>query len=218
MFKSNRSKTVATLVGGAILGSAATVAVVFLLPFFSGDSAKDWRAGIPSNVLDTKSETTGKSIAVQRLEDILQFEKDFERRAALFGLLMSATEDGLIEYLDQSKEFDSPSIESAIIQKLASLNPQIAIDHVSTLPMSRQYDLVTAIFEEISLSNLDQARNLALALDQTLQQAALQGILRARHKYSDDLMLDIAKDLNQEIYAVSYLAKAVVFQPSKILR
>ena len=215
MLKSNHTKTISLLIGGAIVGSAATLAVVFFLPFFKGDSANNWRAGIPTNILDNTSGTTGTSVAVQDLEDIFQFETDFERKAALFGLLISATEPSLFEYLDQSKEIDSPSlrhsIESAIIQKLTSLNPQVALEQVKTLPTGRQRDLITLIFEEVSLSDLEDAKNLALALDPTLKQAAVRGILRARHKYSDDLMLDIAKALNQEIYAVSYLAKAVAF-------
>ncbi len=97
MFKSNQSKTISLMIGGAIVGSAATLAVVFLLPFFKGDSAKDWRAGIPSNILDNKSGTTGTSVAVQDLEDILQFQTDFERKTALFGLLVNASESSLIE-------------------------------------------------------------------------------------------------------------------------
>ncbi|MYD44912.1 MAG: hypothetical protein F4W92_00960 [Gammaproteobacteria bacterium] len=219
MLKSNQVKTGSALIGGAIVGSAATLAVVFLSPFFDGDNTKDWRAGIPSNILNTKSETTGTSISVQTLEDVLQFKTEFERRAALFGLLMSAAEDTLIEYLDKSKTFDSPSlrksIESAIIQKLASLNPQIALEQVRTLPIGNQQDLVTFIFEEVALSDLEDAKNLALALDPTLTQAAVQGILLARHKHSDDLLLDIAKELNQEAYAVRILAEAVAFSASE---
>jgi len=215
MFKSNQSKTISLMIGGAIVGSAATLAVVFLLPFFKGDSAKDWRAGIPSNILDNKSGTTGTSVAVQDLEDILQFQTDFERKTALFGLLVNASESSLIEYLEESEKLDSPSLrrttENVIVQKLASLNPQIALDQVHTLPTNRQQDLITAVFEELSLSDLNKAKNLALELDPTMKQAAVQGILLARHKHSDDLMLEIAKDLNQETYVVNYLAEAIAF-------
>ena len=215
MLKSNQTKTISLLIGGAIVGSAATLAVVFLLPFFKGDSAKDWRAGIPSNILNTESENTGTNVAVQELEDILQFETDFERKTALFGLLVNASESSLIEYLEESEQLDSPSLrlttKNVIIQKLASLNPQFAIDQVHTLPTNRQQDLITAIFEEISLSNLDQARILALDLDSTLKLAAVRGMFLSRHKHSDDLLMEIATELNQETYAVSYLAEAVAF-------
>jgi len=186
MFKSNQSKTISLMIGGAIVGSAATLAVVFLLPFFKGDSAKDWRAGIPSNILDNKSGTTGTSVAVQDLEDILQFQTDFERKTALFGLLVNASESSLIEYLEESEKLDSPSLrrttENVIVQKLASLNPQIALDQVHTLPTNRQQDLITAVFEELSLSDLNKAKNLALELDPTMKQAAVQGILLARQQ------------------------------------
>ncbi|MXW07283.1 MAG: hypothetical protein F4X56_00625 [Gammaproteobacteria bacterium] len=215
MFKSNQTKTISALIGGAIVGSAATLAVVFLLPFFKGDSATDWRAGIPSNIIESKSGTTGSSDAPKELEDILQFETDFERKTALFGLLMNASESSVIEYLEESQELEPPSLrrttENVIVQKLASLNAQIALDQVHALPMSRQQNLITAVFEELSLSDLNKAKNLALELDPTLKHAAVHGILLARHKHSDDLMLEIAKDLNQEAYAVTYLAEAVAF-------
>jgi len=117
--------------------------------------------------------------------------------------------------LEESEKLDSPSLrrttENVIVQKLASLNPQIALDQVHTLPTNRQQDLITAVFEELSLSDLNKAKNLALELDPTMKQAAVQGILLARHKHSDDLMLEIAKDLNQETYVVNYLAEAIAF-------
>lgn len=215
MFNSNRTRTVSSLIGGAIVGSVATLAVIFLLPSFNGDGDRNWRAGIPSNNLNIQSSTTGTSVSVQDLDDILQFETDFERKAALFGLLDKATETILIEYLADSQTFDSLQLRhttgSTIIQKLASLNPQSALDQVSTYPVGRQQDLITAIFEELALSNLNEAKNYAAKLERSMQKAALSGILKARHKHSYELLVEIARQLDHEAFAVSALAEAVSF-------
>ena len=215
MFKLNHSKTIAAVVGGAIIGSTATLAVVFLLTSFKGDGAKDWRAGIPSSTFDGKSSTTGQSISVQNLDDVLQLKTDFERKAALYGLLEKATETSLIEYLDESKSIDSlhlrDEFERAIVQKLASLKPQSALDQVSLLPKNRKEDLISAIFEEWSLSDLDEATSRALELDLQLKLAALRGILSTRHKHSDKILLEVAKQLENEAFAENFLAEAVAF-------
>lgn len=214
MFNLKHSKTIAALVGGAIVGVVATLAVVFLLPSFN-DGAKDWRAGIPSNAFEGKSSASGNSVSVQDLEDILQFKTEFERKAALLGLLVEATEISLIEYLEESQGFDSLHLrhatEHAIIQKLTYLNPQSALAQVSTLPTNRREDLVSAIFEELSLSDLDEAKRRAAELDPVLRQAALHGILTGRPKHSDDMLLKFAKQLKLETFAENFLAEAVAF-------
>lgn len=215
MFKSNQVHTVLALIAGAVVGSTATLAVVFLLPLFSGEGTTDWRAGIPSNTFDGKSTTTGASISVEDFDDILQFGTDFERKVALIGLLDKATETSLIEFFDKSQSFDSEHLrnisENMITQKLASMHPQSALEQVSTLPINRQQVLITTIFEEISLADLNEARSRASDLEPKLQQAALRGILRANHKHSHEQLLEIATQLDQKSFAVNFLAEAVAF-------
>ena len=215
MLKLNQIRTLIAVIGGAMVGVAATLVVVFLLPIFIGESTKDWRAGIPSNTIDSKSAATGTSISVEDLEDILQFETVFERNAALIGLLDKATETSLIEFFDVSQGFDTVHLQhmsqNLIIQKLAFLNPKSALDQLSVLPIERQQSLITTIFEEISLSDLQEARNHALDLKPMLQRAALRGILQARHKHSNELLLEVAAQLDQTAFAVNFLAEAVAF-------
>ncbi len=215
MFKSNHIRTLIALIGGALVGSAATLAVVFLLPMYSGEGTKDWRADIPTATFDSKSAITGASISVENLNDILQFDTDFERKAALFRLLDKTPETTLIELLNESQKLDSEHLrrmsEDMIIQKLASLNPESALKQVTALPMNRKEDLISTIFEEISLSDIDEARNRALELDPELKQAALLGILQTSHKHSRELLLEIATQLDQEVFAVNFLAEAVAF-------
>ena len=196
MSKSNHTQTLIALIGGAMIGCAATLAVVFLIPVFNSDGATDWRADIPSTNFDGRSAMTDATISVENLDDILLFDTDFERKAALFGLMDEANETSLIKFFDESQNLDSEHLrnmsEGIIIQKLASLNPMSALEQVIVLPLNRQEDLILAIFEEISLSDINEARSLALDLKPSLQQAALIGILRARHKHSNELLLEVA--------------------------
>ena len=215
MLRSSHSKTIAVLVGGIVIGSVATLAVVFLIPSFKGDGSENWRASIPTSTSDGKSSTSGPSISVQKLEDISQFNTDFERKAALYALLEKAAETNLIEYLEESKSIDSLHqrnvFERTIVQKLASLNPQSALDQVSSLPKTRQEVIISAIFEELSLSDLDEAISYAQELGPLLQQAALRGILSTRHRHSDKRLLEIASQLENEAFAETFLAEAVAF-------
>ena len=107
MFKSNQIRTLIALIGGASVGSAATLAVVFLLPINSGEGTKDWRADIPTATFDSKSAMTGASISVEHLDDISKLSTDFERKTALFRLLDKASEITLVQLLDESQNLDS---------------------------------------------------------------------------------------------------------------
>ncbi len=215
MFKSNKSKTFTVLIGSAIVGSAATLTIVFLLSSFDNDGNNNWRAGIPSNAYDDTSRETGTSTSVQTLEDILLLRTNFERQVALYGLLANANETRLLEHLNESKGFESSHLrhltERVVFQRLAVLNPQSALDEVSKLPVNRHEDLISTIFEELSLADLDEAKSHALKLDPALKQAALSGILKSRHKHADKTLLDIATQLDHETLAENFLVEAIAF-------
>lgn len=215
MFKSNKSKTFTILIGSAIVGSAATLTIVFLLSSFKNDGDSNWRAGIPNNAYDGTSHATSTNPSVQTLKDILSLRTKFERQVALYGLLANANETRLLEHLNESKGIESSEFrnltERVVFQRLAVLNPQRALDEVNTLPVNRHEDLISTIFEELSLADLDEAKSYALQLDPALKHAALRGILKSRHKHADNTLLDIARQLDQETLAENFLAQAVAF-------
>lgn len=215
MFKSNKSKTFTILIGSAIVGSAATLTIVFLLSSFKNDGDSNWRAGIPNNAYDGTSHATSTNPSVQTLKDILSLRTNFERQVALYGLLANANETRLLEHLNESKGIESSEFrnltERVVFQRLAVLNPPRALDEVNTLPVNRHEDLISTIFEELSLADLDEAKSYALQLDPALKHAALRGILKSRHKHADNTLLDIARQLDQETLAENFLAQAVAF-------
>ena len=215
MFKSNNSKTFLVLIGSAIVGSAATLTIVFLLSSFNNDGDNNWRAGIPKNAYDGTSDTTSTNPSVRTLKDILSLRTKFERQVALYGLLANANETRLLEHLNESKGIESSEFrnltERVVFQRLAVLNPQRALVEVNTLPVNRHEDFISTIFEELSLADLDEAKSHALQLDPALKHAALRGILKSRHKHADNTLLDIARQLNHETLAENFFAQAVAF-------
>lgn len=219
MFKSNKSKTFTVLIGSAIVGSAATLTIVFLLSSLNNDGDNNWRAGIPTNAYDDTSRAAGTSTLVQTLEDILLLRTNFERQVALYGLLANANETRLLEHLNESKGIESSKLrnltERVVFQRLVVLNPQRALDEISTLPVNRHEELISTIFEELSLADLDEAKSHALELDPALKQAALRGILKSRHKHADKKLLDIATQLIDEKLAENFLAEAMAFSANE---
>lgn len=215
MFKSNKSKTFTILIGSAIVGSAATLTIVFLLSSFKNDGDSNWRAGIPNNAYDGTSHATSTNPSVQTLKDILSLRTKFERQVALYGLLANANETRLLEHLNESKGIESSEFrnltERVVFQRLAVLNPQRALDEVNTLPVNRHEDLIPTIFEELSLADLDEAKSYALRLDPALKHAALRGILKSRHKHADNILVAIARQLDHETLAENFLAQAIAF-------
>lgn len=215
MFKSNKSKTFTVLIGSAIVGSAATLTIVFLLSSLNNDGDNNWRAGIPNNAYDGTSHATSTNPSVQTLKDILSLMTKFERQVALYGLLANANETRLLEHLNESKGIESSEFrnltERVVFQRLAVLNPQRALDEVNTLPVNRHEDLISTIFEELSLADLDEAKSHALRLDPALKHAALRGILKSRHKHADNILVAIARQLDHETLAENFLAQAIAF-------
>lgn len=215
MYKSNKSKIFTILIGSAIVGSAATLTIVFLLSSFKNDGDSNWRAGIPANAYEGTSLATSTSTSVQTLKDILPLRTNFERQLALHGLLANANETRLLEHLNESKGMEFSEFrnltERVVFQRLAVLNPQKALVEVNTLPVNRHEDLISTIFEELSLADLDEAKSYALQLDPALKHAALRGILKSRHKHADNTLLDIARQLDHETLAENFLAQAVAF-------
>lgn len=215
MINANKSKTFPVLIGSAIVGSVATLTIVFLLSLLNDDGDNNWRAGIPKNAYDGTSDTTSTNPSVRTLKDILSLRTNFERQVALYGLLANANETRLLEHLKESKGIESSEFrnltERVVFQRLAVLNPQRAFDEVNMLPVNRHEDLISTIFEELSLADLDEAKSYASQLDPVLKQAALRGILKSTHKHADNTLLDIARQLDHETLAENFLAQAVAF-------
>ena len=214
LFGIRASTTITSIASGLVLGCAATLLVIFSL------SQATEPGGSPSHTSNHpafkgKSNSFSKNIPLRTLGDLQQFRTDFEKKAALYQFLHNATEKRLLEILVESRELeperDRHETQRAIFQKLASLNPQTALDQVDQVPIDRQEDLMSSIYEEWSLANLDEAVKHAHDLTPDLKKAALLGILRSRHDLSHGMLQGIAKQLQHERLASDFLGESAAF-------
>lgn len=138
------------------------------------------------------------------------YSSDFSRRAGLYSLLERASKQQVIELLRQSEKISHHSIRAStqemIFQRLASLDPQLAVRELLEYPKSRRGKLVLGIFREWSLLDVDSAIEEARNLDRLTRIEALKTIL----KYRDDLPtkrhIEIAKRIENASFAHRFIS------------
>ncbi len=207
-----KSTTIASLAAGLILGIAVTSVAVFFLTTAGDREANAEQSGVQPLASNAKTGSIEKRTSLRSIAELSELNTDFERDTALYRLLRRANESRLKGFLEEAQELESYSQEAvrAIIQKLASLNPDSAMEQIGNMPESWQPDLVSSIYEEWSLANLDKAVEEAMKLDSPLKKAALQGILVARGDLSAGMLQAIGKQLEHEQYATDFLGESAV--------
>ena len=140
----------------------------------------------------------------------------------------------LLEMLSQSREIESKRfrhiVQEVVIQGLASVNPTEAMERIydvaprppepnpnwdartlatwrmEYLVPGRAEDLIRIIYQEWSLSDLEQALQHAKTLGELQAQAALNGIVDSRDDLTRVELLEIAGQLNIEISGSDFIA------------
>lgn len=149
---------------------------------------------------------------VRNLDDLMKIASAFEQGLALRILLADANEAQTAELLAETKDIPSNSIkydfQTAIVQRLAQINPRRAVAQIRKLS-SQSYPgrYVSSIFTEWSRSNLDEAVAHARTMSNDWKESALTGILQERTDLSDEVLLSIARDLGNEQIAVAAITQ-----------
>lgn len=146
--------------------------------------------------------------AVRNLEDLQAIDSAFERSRALRNLLVGMDQEQVLELLAQTEdifsEFDRNLLRSAVVQKLAHINPNLALSRV--LEWNREIssrDLVIFVFREWARSDLDEAVSRARTLEFQMKELALGAIVQERADLSEETLRAIARDLGNEKIAIS---------------
>ena len=155
---------------------------------------------------------TGEPVnSIDDLEHFNRFDDYFERSLALQLLIADADEKTLQQYLEESKKSKPDSlkeeVQDTIIQRIAVINPLSALKVVDELPAERRNALVSIIFLEWSMSNLDQAIEHAQTLDEKIRTHAIESIVRARDDLSVDELRTLARRLDGEWIALEVMAQ-----------
>lgn len=208
---------------GFLLGVLTTIAVYWLdiLPE-RGDRTTDIDTSalqaedgseVPPTVSPSELTSTTESpvIAILSLDDLAGIKSAFARDLALRHYLAKLSENQIDElfthFHDHTPDASMSGLPSAITERLASLNPKLALTRVLALdPQSHHEDFVASIFREWSHSNLEEAVSNAAALDENFRQAAAYSIVHERKDLSDEKLQSIARRLGNEQVAATTIA------------
>ena len=212
-----------------IVGACSATAVIFVLSRFGDDGTAASASTnlepiepiqsvqeeptvdkIEPDVVATRPTTPSKNI--QSLDELSQFKSPFDRSIALHAFLSDANRQQVLALLKESKEIEPrvrTQAQAIILQRLAQLNPQLALAQIDEL--GTQYPFgVAPIFSEWAHSNLDDAVSHASSLENNEKFSAMATILRERTELSEEKRREIARQLGNEQYAINLIRQEKV--------
>lgn len=223
--KSSRSKSnsVWLLALTFLVGVGSTSAVYWLFIAPSNSQTTNVVVQIPGdesgNAATRENVATNESLSsteprvdtVRNLDDLDEVKGAFKRDLALRQLLADSNETQVVELFAQSQELSSSSqgeVQMAIVQRLAYLNPKLALS--SVLELNPQYypgQFVSSIFREWAHSDLDEAIAHVRTIDEDWKDSAVRSILHERKDLSESTIRAIARDLGSERIAIGIITE-----------
>lgn len=153
----------------------------------------------------------------QDLEEIAQHESYFAQELALMRLVDVASTDELNDMLDQSENLASTSfqniVRSVAIRKLATNAPKKALERISDWDTEVRTPLVTVVYQEWSVLDLEAAIAFMHDLDEPYQKAALQGIWDSWEEFGSERLEEIALEFGLEPITKDLLADSLGRKP-----
>ncbi len=205
------SKTVRYLIGVVIGVSVSLLAWFAFLTVEGWVNPGDEALSSDNSDTDRNSESGQEGASSSRsdlgkdLAELTQFKSDFARSVALYALLEQSDRTELIDLATRSTSIDHSSrrrsTQVAIGRKIATVDPQLALETAMDVPKSTRAGLLSGIYHEWSTANLDEAIASAQTLDTAAAQIALQTILETRNDLSDSLRREIAGQFGREEFA-----------------
>ena len=213
---SKRFRTLGLIAFGSVFGVIATLAVLIGLNTLTGDSTSESKSNI-SNTTDSRhaggksgrSNSAGSSSREQDLGLFLflvRAPSAFERTDALYSLLQSADEKLMNQLLKQSEKIGSKSLrhstQAAIVQRLTTIDSKLALTAIDDLPSHRRIPLISTVFGEWSLIDMDAAVTHAKTLEEPRRYAALRGVLEFQDNLPRSTQEEIANSLQIDLSVV----------------
>lgn len=144
------------------------------------------------------------------LANLVTINSSYGRASFLFAWLAEADQTELIEMLHNSERVERnayrTAIQTATTRKLATIDPDLALRWISDQPRVRRGPILTSLFHEWSLIDLDQAVEGAKSTSGSDRKTALEAILSTRSDLDANTVLDIARELDLEevaLYSIS---------------
>ena len=195
-----------TFVFGLTLGALSVIAIHSFSPLIehpTQDIAQSEFRQSSTNGTDHASATD--NIETGQFEDIFKHRNIFEQNFALYSALFSSNEQELRVWWLQSQKIEQRSqrevAQDSILRHLTAKNPREALRCIEDVSMFQADGLLKSVFSEWSISQLDEAIEVATTLSVPRRRIALEAILDTRDDLSEGERRAIAKQLEgEEIY------------------
>lgn len=210
---SNRWIKIGGIVVISLAVGAATSAVFFFSIFGTGKSTSLDSTAIqefePNSIANIDTDPNAslqnepeneRGVYKGGLADLPRSDNEFDRTLELYQHLSNLDKNQLVETLNESSHLEPDArldVQRPIFQRLASLDSKLAFDRAKKLHPS----LITTVFLQWSVTDVNEAIAHAKTLDQLRRSAALRGIFKSRDDLPENILLQIGKELNSEIEA-----------------
>jgi len=200
-----------------IVGSTAVVLVtasVFLYLHFSSkandevnkSSTQTTNASNALGLEQTSQTNLDHRTPPEALVELVKIESNFQRTASLYAYLAEVKESDLVNFLHHTESIERASIRSniqtIILRKLATVDPDQALNWITDVPKVRRLPLLKGLFHDWSITSLMQAIEGAKSLIGTDRRVALEAMLATREDLSSSTLLDMAQELGLEEFAL----------------
>lgn len=176
-----------------------------------------WDYGVSSVVLAQESPSNEKdrssSQLIAGLETIAKTLSPFERRTRAYELLVDASANALVDYLQQTQESATDRVHREFLElavrRLTLIDPLQVLISIDEFPDQVRESLMQWVFEEWSVFGIQEAIDRAHQLEEPTRLSALKGILTAHIGLSDEEKRDIARSFGEERIFIELAAQAI---------
>ena len=210
------------------LGTLTGVLVGFVaVQIFNGnkeDSSNSGTQNVPT--LDQESieeqfdpasdgtEATSSISEISDLIDTLESKNPINQLSKLYDIVDDTAADDIENMLKQSMQIPQTKllqeVQKVLFQRLVKYDVNRALSLVVEFQDLQQTSFVGLVFQEWSLQDIDQAVIGVSDLKESIQQAAVTGILMARSSLSNNELLQIGRKLGKEEFIEDHIALKIL--------
>lgn len=165
----------------------------------TGSVASDLERRHTSSTTSIEADMLFGTGSLGSVDETLRIESDFDQTVALYNLLADASEERVLELIDQANVIKQPSQRlltlSTIFSKYAAIDPVRALNKAQEFGRFTRGPLIDSVFHQWAKSDLDDALRSANSLKGEQKGIAARSILDARDELSLDRLYAIADEL-----------------------
>ncbi len=166
--------------------------------------------------LDKDTQRLDSDLRVHTIHDISKLKSNFDRDLSLLLLLSRADVEELEEYIGQIDELPSTNQQIAVLSvifgRYAAIDPQRAIDRVLELDELTEIgkeEIVSSIFNEWTLTNLDAAVAALQELPQAIKEIGLSAMMWRIDHLSPGQRIELAQALGPSDDWIDYTITSI---------